>query len=373
MSATRLAIALPSTGVYSETFIAAHIRELHALVLVLSDGVPPRAADGRPLYEAGSASDRLRLKIERRLRGWDVKTLQHHRLVEVLKAKRVQVLLAEYGPMGESVVDACKEAGVPLVVHFHGYDAHMRSIAEAAGGYRKLLSAAAAVVVVSRGMEQRLLELGAPRERLHYNCYGIDLEQFAVGAPDQQAPQLLAIGRFVEKKAPQLLILAFAEVARALPDARLRMVGDGPLFGACQQLVKALGLGGQVELLGPRTAEEVAALLKQSRAFVQHSVEAPSGDREGTPLAVLEAMASAVPVVATRHAGIGDVVEHGVSGLLCEEHDIKGMAANMELVLRDPGLAAALGRGGRARVERDNRLADRIASLQAILDEAARA
>jgi glycosyltransferase involved in cell wall biosynthesis len=372
MSATRLAIATPSTSVYSETFIAAHLKELKEVVLVLSDGMPPRMANGKPLYESGDARTRLRLKLEQRLRGWDTRTVQHQRLVELLKAERVQVLLAEYGPMGDALVDACSDAGVPLVVHFHGYDAHMHSIAEAAGGYRRMLDAAAAIVVVSRGMEARLLELGAPKDRLHYICYGIDLERFTAADPDKAPPHFLAVGRFVEKKAPHLLILAFAQVAAKHPEARLTLVGDGALFGACQQLVNALGLGAQVDMPGPLKPEEVAALFRRSRAFVQHSVEAPSGDREGTPLAVLESMACGVPVVATRHAGIGDVIEHEVSGLLCAEHDIEGMARNMERMLTEQGLAGRMGVAGRARAERDHTLESSIAGLQAILDKVAK-
>src|SRR5690606_12856109 len=129
---------------------------------------------------------------------------QQQRMVELLKAEQVQVLLAEYGPMGDALVSACRDAKVPLVVHFHGYDAHMHPIVEAAGGYKALFAAAAAIVVVSRGMEARVLELGAARERVHYNCYGIDLEHFTASDPDQAPPHFLAVGRFVEKKAPQL-------------------------------------------------------------------------------------------------------------------------------------------------------------------------
>ena len=97
-------------------------------------------------------------------------------------------------------------------------------------------------------------------------------------------------------------------------------------------------------LCGVRTPEEVAGLMRSSRAFVQHSVVTANGDSEGTPLAVLEAMASGLPVVATRHAGIADVVAHGERGLLSAEGDVETMAAHLlRLVDEVEGLQAASG------------------------------
>ena len=95
---------------------------------------------------------------------------------------------------------------------------------------------------------------------------------------------------------------------------------------------------------------EQLALMESARAFVQHSVEAPSGDAEGTPVAVLEAGASGLPVVATRHAGIPDVVIEGKTGLLVEEHDVAGMADAMLRLIDDPPLAANLGAAARDHV-----------------------
>ena len=97
-----------------------------------------------------------------------------------------------------------------------------------------------------------------------------------------------------------------------------------------------------------------------------------SGDREGTPLAVLEAMASALPVIASRHAGIADAIEHGVHGLLCAEFDVESMARNMIAIIDDPALAARMGAAGRARAMEHYRMSDSIDRLHAILGRCAR-
>jgi len=328
--------------------------------------------DDVPLLLPATAKARLRSYWERNILGLDQPTQRSRRTVEVLRERKVQVLLAEYGNMAATLVDVCKEAEVPLVAHFHGYDAHIHKVVEESQGYRSLFAFASALVVVSRSMEQRLLDLGAPREKVIYNCYGIDVERFTAGAPTEAPPHFLAIGRFVDKKAPALTLFAFRAVVDQRPEARLTMVGHGPLWEACRQLVVALRLETHVDLCGVQSQERVAELLRSSRAFVQHSVVTQDGDSEGTPLAVLEAMASGIPVVGTRHAGIGDVVKHGERGLLCDELDVDAMAANMLRLVDDPDLSGTMGRAGRAYVEQHHRIEDRIASLQEILDRVAK-
>ncbi|HRH36884.1 MAG TPA: glycosyltransferase, partial [Flavobacteriales bacterium] len=174
------------------------------------------------------------------------------------------------------------------------------------------------------------------------------------------------------KKSPHLTISAFERLAARVPEARLTMVGQGPLWESCFLRVRALGLAERISLPGVLRSEEIATLMRNARAFVQHSVQALSGDREGTPLAVLEAMASGIPVIATRHAGIADVVEHGKQGLLCDEFDIAMMADSMERIATDPDLAARMGAAGRSHVEMDHRVEDSVAALQRIMDAAAR-
>ena len=101
-----------------------------------------------------------------------------------------------------------------------------------------------------------------------------------------------------------------------------------------------------MSLLGARSSEQVRATLAEARAFALPSVRLPSGRMEGIPVALMEAMASGVPVVATRLSGIPELVEDGVTGLLVEPHDPEGLAAALERLLADDALAA------RARAER---------------------
>jgi glycosyltransferase involved in cell wall biosynthesis len=154
----------------------------------------------------------------------------------------------------------------------------------------------------------------------------------------------------VDTKAPHLTLLAFRDVVRACPEARLIMVGDGMLVEACRQLTRALDMEKAVEFMGVQSHTEVAALMREVRAFVLHSVTTSEDDVEGTPVAVLEAGAAGLPVVSTRHAGIKDVVIHGETGFLVDERDVHGMAGYMVELARDPVLAARLGQRAREHV-----------------------
>ncbi len=252
------------------------------------------------------------------------------------------------GTVGVRVVEACRLAGLPLIVHFHGYDASVHAVLEAdAEAYPRLFQQASAIVAVSRAMERKLIEIGAPAEKVHWNCYGVDCDAFGGARPRDVGPLFVAVGRFVDKKAPHITLTAFASVSRQCPDARLRMIGDGPLLDPCRDLARALRVEDRVEFLGAGDSSMIQGELRNARAFVQHSIQARDGDCEGTPVVVLEAGATGLPVVSTRHGGIPDAVVEGQTGLLVDEHDVEGMAAAMLRLARDPELAGRLGEAAR--------------------------
>ena len=254
--------------------------------------------------------------------------------------KRAEVTLAEFGPVGAGLVRPCQIAKVPLVVHFHGYDAYdRRTLEKYQKDYQEMFLSAAAFVVVSKAMCEQVVRLGAPREKVHLNSCGVDVLRFDSTDAGSNPPHFLAMGRFVEKKAHFLTILAFERALRQCHDIRLSLAGDGPLLDCCKQLVRALRLEEVVEFLGVVSHDRVPTMMRSFRGFVQHSVTAPSGDSEGNPVAVMEAGASGLPVVSTKHAGIPDTVAHGETGLLSEEMDIDSMANHMALL---PAIRALL-------------------------------
>lgn len=335
---------------YPVTFIRAHIKHLPGSIQVLHGGIFPRFYGEQETLEPQHFLYRLYRKIAVSVCNVPSETFERQGLTRFLIKNGVDVVLAEMAEIGAAVLPSVRAAHKPLIVYFRGNDPSSNpELAKIS--YPELFHYAAALFVVSRDLERQLLDLGAPKHKLFYNPSGVDISLFQGAKPAEAPPNFLSVGRFVDKKGPQLTILAFKRVTEVVPAARLLMIGEGNLWESCKLLVKSLKLTESVEFLGYQPHERVAEIMgKEVRAVVQHSIQTSYGGVEGTPCAVLEAGASGLPVVATRHAGIVDAVVHGTTGFLVEEGDIEGMAQHMIRLALEPDLARRLGSAARERI-----------------------
>lgn len=361
---SNIAIFSPSKNPYSETFIQAHKNFLKGNIFYYYGG-KYLALEGHP--PLASVNDLRLLRLQKKLFREPDDFIMESTIVNSLRKHKIDVVLVEYGTHANWLLPFIKKAGLPLVVHFHGYDASAKHIVEKNGRYRELFRHASKVIAVSRKMEMMLLEMGCPREKLAYNANAPQTEFMDV-QPSFSKKHFIGIGRFTDKKAPYYTILAFKEVIGNHPDAKLIMAGDGELLNTCKNLVRHFGLADQVEFPGVISPETYRKLLSESVGFVQHSVTASSGDMEGMPIAVLEASAAGLPVISTNHAGIPDVIVHGRTGLLCEEHDVAGMAENMVRILDDVEYARELGGAGKRHILEYYSMERHIEELQGILE-----
>src|SRR6266850_2559879 len=315
-----ICIVAPYLPALSETFIRGHIERLPAKVTLVHSW-PPSVGHNPVL----SWPMRIGYKVRRRLSRDGASNETTAAYIAAFRRAGAVAVLAEYGTTGVATMDACRELDIPLIVHFHGYDASVRAVLdEHRETYPLMFHQAVAIIAVSRAMERKLISIGAPPERVHYNPYGINCDDFSGADPSSAPPVFLAVGRFVDKKAPQLTLKAFARMHRSVPEAHLRMIGDGPLLDKCRELAVELNVQDVVTFLGAQSPAAVQAEMRSARCFVQHSMEAANGDCEGTPVGILEAGASGLPVVSTRHAGIPDVVIEGETGFLSAEKDVSG-------------------------------------------------
>lgn len=366
-----ICVISPQENAYSQTFVRAHKELLPAEVKSLYASDYENVSDEHGPLVRTALAPRLRRALLRRSLKIDAAYFQQRELQRFLVKNRIDAVLAEFGPTATLIMEACKKVNVPLIAHFHGFDAYReRTLKTFSSRYQELFDIAAAIVAVSRDMQHQLQRLGAPSEKIHYNSCGVEPSLFQGADPLRNPPTFIAVGRFVSKKAPHLTLLAFKEMLAKVSEARLVMIGDGPLWEACYQMRRSLGLESVVDLPGPKSHAEVAAAMQKARAFVQHSVRTQDGDSEGTPVAVLEAGASGLPVIATRHAGIKDAIVHEKTGLLVDEGDISTMADSMTLLAKDAQLASQLGRGGREWVSSHYSMKQRIDTLWSIIEAA---
>jgi len=212
-------------------------------------------------------------------------------------------------------------------------------------------------VCVSRDSARYFVELGLPAPRVSTLWNGIDLERFPYRGGNPTGPAVLVARLNYIKDIPSLL-RATAQVIETCPDFRLEIAGAGPCQDDLERLTAALKLTGQVSFLGE--VSDVPALLARARLFVLPSLS------EGISLTLLEAMASGLPIVATRVGGNPEVVVSGKTGLLVPVQNPSALAEALLQVWQDPARAQDMGQAGRRRVEECFNIRTMLARYEAI-------
>lgn len=297
------------------------------------------------------------------------------RIEAELRVARPALIHAHFGTDGLLVLPLARALGVPLITSLRGYDVTRTDGALLRSGRlswmryalakKRLQRGGALFLAVSNALRERAIARGYPEARTltHYN--GVDLDRFRPGEAPAEPGLVLHVGRLVEKKGTKALIEALAGIA----GAKLVIIGDGPLRGALER--QAQKLGERVRFLGALPADEVAQWMRRASVLAAPSVTAADGDAEGLPNVVVEAAASGLPVVGTKHSGIPEAIEDGVSGFLVPESDAGALAARLAELLGSESLRSEMGIAARRLAERKfNRqmLTDR---LESIYDEVA--
>jgi glycosyltransferase involved in cell wall biosynthesis len=296
--------------------------------------------------------------LGREIRVWqDLTTLvKLTRLLRRVRPHIVHTHTAKGGTLGRL---AARLARVPIVVHtyhghvFRGYFSPARTRLFVAIE-RWLARRTDRILTVSEAVRDDLLALGIGTPRQHTVVpLGLDLERFVEcdrhrGALRDElgltrdAPLVAIVARLVPIKAHEVFLEAAARVARQVEASRFLVIGDGERGPELRALAARLGLGDRVQFLGWRADID--------RIYADVDVVVLTSRNEGSPVSLIEAMAAARPVVATRVGGVPGLVEDGVTGCLLEPGDVEGLAAAIGDLLGDPERRRAMGMAGRKRV-----------------------
>lgn len=292
-----------------------------------------------------------------------------------LRAARPQLIHAHFGTDGLKMLNLARALRLPLITHLRGYDVTRTRPALIASGRPgwsryalqrgRLMRQGTLFLAVSEALRKQAVKLGFPAERTRTHYNGVDLDRFQPGKRPREPGTVLHVGRLVEKKGTADLIAALAGMA----GVRLVVIGDGPLRAQLQHQAGELGV--KAQFLGAQNVGEVAEWMRRATLLVMPSVTARDGDAEGLPNVVVEGAASGIPVVATRHSGIPEAVEDGVTGYLVREGDRRALAARIGVVLESADLRREMGFAARAlAVERFDQVGQ-AERLEAIYDEVA--
>jgi glycosyltransferase involved in cell wall biosynthesis len=280
---------------------------------------------------------------------------------------------AHFGTDGVAAVPLARALGVPLVTTLHGFDvsrSRRRLILSGRGSWmrygfawRRLMAEGALFLAVSEAVRSLALARGFPAERTVTHRIGVDLGRFRRGG-DPEPGLVLHVGRLVEKKGSAVLIEAFPRLLARVPEARLVVVGDGPLRAELERRARRLGLDRAVTFLGERPPGEVMGWMRRAWVLAAPSVTARDGDSEGLPTVIVEAAASSLPAVVSDHSGNAEAVIDGRTGFVTPERDAVVLANRLADVLGSPDLRQAMSLEARRLAERDFDLARQTGLLE---------
>lgn len=293
---------------------------------------------------------------------WHAKALREH-------LPRYELLHAHSGQNGRRLLPllAAARLATPLVVTFHGHDVHGHLRRQSAGYYDGLFSRADALIVCSDFMRERLLALGAPAGKLHLIPNPVAAGDFPYRprqAPAPGAPvELLSIGRLVAFKGTAILLQALAGPALSARNWRLHLVGDGPLRAALQAQADEAGLGDKVLFYGALPRERIKPLMERSALYLGPAILDAEGNTETQGVALLEALACGLPVIASAVGGIPETLGEAAAGLV-PPGDPAALAAAIANLLDAGERWPVLSQAGRARVEHHYRNQDWLDRLE---------
>lgn len=275
-----------------------------------------------------------------------------------------------------------RKLGIPTIVSLYGYD--VSSFPKLFGGLGKMYLKRAfetmdCFLAMSEDMKRDAIALGAPEEKVIVHYHGINATRFRCESREykrKESYNILCVGTLERKKGQHHLIRALGELRRQRPDidARLTLVGEGPLMDECIRIVKEQRLTDRVRFAGhvPHLGSDFLQYYWNADVFVHFSTTQPGNDKEGIPGTIVEAMAAGLPVIATQHAGIPEVITNGNHGILLEERDVNGITTSLIDLFESEELRRALGQAAAQRALKNLDVRTKTRDLERVYDTMAK-
>ncbi|MBP7949526.1 MAG: glycosyltransferase [Verrucomicrobiales bacterium] len=291
-----------------------------------------------------------------------------------LHEHRIDLVHVYYGHKAVKYLDMLQHWGGPFLVSFHGVD--VSKFTDDPGYVAQLQSVfekSELILARSQSLLAAIGQLGCPPEKLRLNRTPIPLDHFSVvrrTPPASGAWRLVQASRLIPKKGLFTTLEALARVVPQFPALKFVVCGSGPVKDAFLAARDRLGLKNNVEVRGWLSQQELIAAYADSHVFLHPSELTETADQEGIPNSMLEAMATGLPVVATRHGGIPEAVTDGTDGLLVAEKNPEELAAALRRLFSSPELYTSLAQGAASSVRANFGLQAQMHNLEDCYDAA---
>ena len=259
-----------------------------------------------------------------------------------LKYNSIQLIHSHFGPSGLEILPLARELNLPLIVTFHGFDgSSLLNNKIYFNNISKLLDYAY-IIFVSQNMADRFINLGLQPKKYQIIRCGIPIDYFQFVKRTsvhekylgREKIKFLQVSNFVEKKGHVYTVRAFKELLRFYENVELIFAGDGPTRFDIEKLCLELCIQDKVIFKGKVNQNDALKLMQSSDVFLHHSVTSRTGETEGIPTVIMEAMSTGLPVISTYHSGISELVEDGITGFLINEKDVLAYYNKMVLLLK---------------------------------------
>lgn len=366
----------------TETFVGNQIMRLRRYVpaIVAHHRSPNREFDLEPMYVmedhaagVGGVAGRMAYKLFRTLTRDEAA-----RVSAWASAFNPALLHCHYAVDAAYFLPLFRQLGLPGVVSLYGYD--VSSFPNAFGGIgklymKKVFAEMDLFLAMSEDMKADAMALGAPEEKVLVHYHGINAARFAYQERtygERERFTILCVGSLEPKKGQHHLLRAVAHLRRHSPRVPVHvvLVGTGPLQAELNKLIAGYDLHTCVEMAGyvPHLDSRFPLFYRNADVFVHFSTTQPDNDKEGIPGTIVEAMASGLPVIATRHAGIPAVIDDGTHGILLDESDTEGIARAILALYESESLRRRLGVNAAQRALTELDLTTKTALLEEIYD-----
>ncbi len=289
------------------------------------------------------------------------------------------IMHAHFGTRAWESIPLCKRSGIPLVTSFYGFDAWQLPKSDPAwlDRYKELFEFGSVFLVEGNAMRERLIELGCPEEKVRIQHIGVDVSELPFSEPDlSNGLRIAMVGRFVEKKGLEDGLRACALARSKGVDLRVTIIGDGndesgqKIKTELHSIANTPELNGLVTFAGFIPLNELHSILKEHNVFMCPSRHAENGDAEGgSPVVLTEAMALGLLCIGTRHCDIPELIEHGETGLLGNEHDVEGIAELLVTASRNESQLKKMINNGRRHVAEQFSLSMQLEKASAIYEQ----
>lgn len=269
------------------------------------------------------------------------------------------ILVAHFGP-NVLIASLLKQLflkyanlNIPVVGVFHGYDLSKYIKKNGLNEYKHNEKYIDCFIVISKFWKDLLINNGISPNKVVLCRIGVKLPKIEkTNSFSKDIKNIVSVGRLVDKKGFDDLIIAFAKLSPTNPNLRLKIVGDGPNRKHLLSLTKTFGLADKIEFSGSLAHAEVLKIISSADLFVLASKTARNGDMEGIPVVLMEAMASYVPVISTSHSGIPELINDKVTGLIASENSPNQLANIISFAIAQTELLGKMTYNARSLIEK---------------------